>query len=160
MPGVKSAPSDAWPASPAPSRGRHAALSRKLRRTLAVAIAITGTLGLCAGVAGLVWANQTGRPAAPVGHFAITPIPKGHYAAVPHATEGTAVARPVSLDIPAIGVQTRLIHLGLTSAGTMQVPTTTSVAGWYTGSPRPGATGAAVIVGHIDSVSGPGIFFR
>jgi sortase (surface protein transpeptidase) len=111
-------------------------------------------------VAGLVWANQTDRPATPVGHFAITPIPKGHYAAVPQATEGTEVARPVSLDIPAIGVQTRLIHLGLTSAGTMQVPTTTSVAGWYTGSPRPGDIGSSIIIGHIDSLQGPGIFYR
>jgi hypothetical protein len=36
----------------------------------------------------------------------------------------------------------------------------TSVAGWYTGSSRPGATGPAVIDGHIDSYAGPGIFFR
>jgi hypothetical protein len=34
------------------------------------------------------------------------------------------------------------------------------VAGWYTGSPRPGAIGSAIIVGHVDSVSGPGVFFR
>ena len=43
---------------------------------------------------------------------------------------------------------------------TLQVPPTTSVAGWYTGSPRPGELGAAVIAGHVDSVSGPGVFFR
>jgi LPXTG-site transpeptidase (sortase) family protein len=40
------------------------------------------------------------------------------------------------------------------------VPSTTSVAGWYTGSPRPGETGAAVIAGHIDSYAGPGVFYR
>jgi LPXTG-site transpeptidase (sortase) family protein len=34
------------------------------------------------------------------------------------------------------------------------------VAGWYTGSPRPGAVGSAVIAGHIDSKAGPGVFFR
>jgi hypothetical protein len=34
------------------------------------------------------------------------------------------------------------------------------VAGWFTGSPRPGELGAAVIAGHVDSVRGPGIFFR
>jgi sortase (surface protein transpeptidase) len=70
------------------------------------------------------------------------------------------VPRPTALVIPAIGVRTRLIHLGLTSAGTLQVPSSTAVAGWYTGSPRPGETGAAVIAGHIDSYQGPGIFFR
>jgi sortase (surface protein transpeptidase) len=35
-----------------------------------------------------------------------------------------------------------------------------AVAGWYSGSPRPGGTGSAIIAGHIDSVSGPGVFFR
>jgi sortase (surface protein transpeptidase) len=40
------------------------------------------------------------------------------------------------------------------------VPATTSVAGWYTRSPRPGAVGPAIILGHIDSDQGPGVFFR
>src|ERR1022692_3868897 len=53
-----------------------------------------------------------------------------------------------------------LIRLGLQSDGALQVPSTTSVAGWYTGSPRPGAIGSAIIVGHIDSDSGPGVFYR
>jgi Sortase domain len=34
------------------------------------------------------------------------------------------------------------------------------VAGWYAGSPRPGAIGSSVIVGHVDSRLGPGVFFR
>ena len=76
------------------------------------------------------------------------------------AENSRPIAAPVSLDIPAIGVQTRLVHLGLTAAGALQVPPTAAVAGWYTGSPRPGAIGAAVIAGHIDSAQGPGVFFR
>jgi hypothetical protein len=70
------------------------------------------------------------------------------------------VARPVGLVIPAIGVSTRLITLGLTAAGALQVPPVTTVAGWYTGSPRPGAVGAAVIAGHVDSYLGPAVFYR
>jgi LPXTG-site transpeptidase (sortase) family protein len=35
-----------------------------------------------------------------------------------------------------------------------------SVAGWYTGSPRPGAIGSAIIVGHIDNYKESGVFFR
>ena len=54
---------------------------------------------------------------------------------------------------------TPLIQLGLTASGALQVPPTASIAGWYTGSPRPGATGSAVIAGHIDSYLGPGVFF-
>jgi sortase (surface protein transpeptidase) len=40
------------------------------------------------------------------------------------------------------------------------VPSSTTVAGWYTGSPRPGSIGSAIIVGHIDSETGPGVFYR
>jgi sortase (surface protein transpeptidase) len=57
-------------------------------------------------------------------------------------------------------VQTSLVDLGLSADGTLQVPASTAVAGWYTGSPRPGAVGSAVIAGHIDSKAGPGVFFR
>jgi len=46
--------------------------------------------------------------------------------------------------------------------GTMQVPplSSASVAGWFTGSPRPGAVGSAIIVGHIDSEGAPAVFYR
>jgi sortase (surface protein transpeptidase) len=87
------------------------------------------------------------------------PAPRGIFAAPPvHA--GRRVSRPVALEIPAIGVRTSLVTLGRTPQGTLQVPSSTSVAGWYTASPRPGEIGSAVIVGHIDSTIGPGVFFR
>ena len=71
-----------------------------------------------------------------------------------------SVARPAWVSVPAIGIKkTKLIHLGLTKSGALQVPHSTTVAGWFTGSPRPGAVGSAVIAGHVDSKTGPGIFF-
>jgi len=91
---------------------------------------------------------------------AALPAPTGPIVAPPQSAAPTPVAAPVSLTIPLIGVQTQLITLGLTSTGALQVPSTTSVAGWYTGSPRPGAIGPAIIVGHIDSFTGPGVFYR
>ena len=70
------------------------------------------------------------------------------------------MAKPVWVSVPAIGIKkTSLIHLGLTKSGALQVPDVTTVAGWFTGGPRPGATGSAVIAGHVDSKTGPGIFF-
>lgn len=114
-------------------------------------------LGVAAG--GLAWAAHTGRAATPVGHAPFVPVPAGHWAAAPPA-KVTAVPAPTALEIPKIGISTRLIRLGLTSAGALQVPSSTAVAGWFTGSPRPGATGSSVIAGHIDSYLGPGIFFR
>jgi Sortase domain len=132
-----------------------------IARPAAVLIALAGIIVACAGAAGLAWAVESHHPVVPVaGKPAILPIPAGHWAAVPSAKAGRPVALPVSLQIPAIGVRTRLVRLGLTTSGALAVPPTAAVAGWYTGSPRPGATGAAVIAGHIDSVSGPGIFYR
>jgi sortase (surface protein transpeptidase) len=130
-----------------------------LRRPWAAPALAAGLALLCGAAGGLAWASQTGRPPAPAGRTPHVPVPHGHWAAAPLASaEQSAV--PVSLAIPAIGVETPLIRLGLTAAGALQVPTSTRVAGWYTGSPRPGQTGAAVIAGHVDSRAGPGVFFR
>ncbi|HEY2519211.1 MAG TPA: class F sortase [Streptosporangiaceae bacterium] len=76
------------------------------------------------------------------------------------AAASAPVAAPVALTIPAIEVSTPLIRLGLTPSGALQVPDRFDVAGWYDRSPRPGAIGPAVIAGHIDSVSGPAVFYR
>ena len=44
--------------------------------------------------------------------------------------------------------------------GTMQVPDDFQVAGWFTGGPQPGQLGPAVIAGHVDSRTGPAVFYR
>lgn len=70
---------------------------------------------------------------------------------------------PVSVDIPAIGVHSNLLHLGLNPDGTIQVPSlyaSPSQAAWYKYSATPGQIGASVIEGHVDTVQGPAVFFR
>jgi len=70
---------------------------------------------------------------------------------------------PVSVDIPAIGVDSKLLHLGVNSDGTMQVPslyTRADDAAWYKYSATPGQIGASVIEGHVDGYHGPAVFFR
>jgi Sortase domain len=71
---------------------------------------------------------------------------------------GTPV--PVRLEIPRIGVSTRLQRLGRASDGTVEVPSEWGVAGWYAEGTRPGDPGSAVILGHVDSKSGPAVFYR
>jgi sortase (surface protein transpeptidase) len=139
--------------------GRHISPLRVVRRPAAVAAAVCGLVVAAAGVTGLALAGQTGRPAAPVSKPAFVPVPPGQQAPAPQP-QIAPVAQPVSLTIPSIGVRSGLVRLGLTSSGALQVPKTVAVAGWYTGSARPGAIGAAVIVGHIDSLTGPGIFYQ
>jgi hypothetical protein len=68
------------------------------------------------------------------------------------------VAPPVRLRIPALNVDAKIEKLGLQRDGTIAVPATTDVAGWYEYGPRPGQPGPAVILGHVDSQAGPGIF--
>jgi sortase (surface protein transpeptidase) len=67
---------------------------------------------------------------------------------------------PTRVAIPSIDVTSTLMSLGLNSDGTVQVPDSFSVAGWYNGSVTPGQLGPTVILGHVDSTAGPGIFFR
>ena len=121
---------------------------------------VFGLVVLALGAAGLVM--LTGHPgqAADREARASVPAPSGSAAPAPGPSPAPAAPPPVSLTIPAIGVHTKLIRLGITTQGTLQVPTVTSVAGWYTGSPRPGEVGSSVIAGHIDSYLGPGIFYR
>jgi sortase (surface protein transpeptidase) len=69
-------------------------------------------------------------------------------------------APPRSIRIPAIGVSARLVALGLNPDRTLEVPRRWADAGWYTGGPRPGQRGPAVIAGHVDSMSGPAVFYR
>lgn len=65
-----------------------------------------------------------------------------------------------TLEIPAIGVSTPLAVLGLNADRTMQVPTNFAMAGWYRYGPVPGQPGPAVVAGHVDSRSGPAVFYR
>jgi hypothetical protein len=70
---------------------------------------------------------------------------------------------PVSMAIPAIGVQSSLLSLGLNANGTLQVPdlaTSADQAAWYKYSVTPGQRGTSVIEGHVDSAVGPAVFYR
>jgi sortase (surface protein transpeptidase) len=69
----------------------------------------------------------------------------------------------VSVRIPAIGVRSGLLRLGLNADGTMQVPplsTAPGEAAWYKYSVTPGQIGVSVIEGHVDGYRGPAVFFR
>jgi LPXTG-site transpeptidase (sortase) family protein len=80
-------------------------------------------------------------------------------AAVP-AARGRQEPRPVRIVIPAIGVSAPVIPLYLNRNGTLQVPKSFSQTGWFVQGPEPGENGPAVIVGHVDSKSGPAVFWR
>jgi sortase (surface protein transpeptidase) len=139
--------------------GGHRGRRRLVRSPVAWAVLLAGLAVAVGGTIGLSrLASKPGEVPRPLAKA--VPAPRGVFAAPPLARARGPVSKPVALAIPAIGVRTPLIRLGRTPQGTLQVPTSTSVAGWYLGSPRPGEIGSSIIVGHIDSYLGPGVFFR
>jgi Sortase domain len=129
-------------------------------RLLAAAMLGAGLLAAGAGAVGLVMAHTSSAPAVrPAARPSPVSVPSGRTVAPVWLSTVQQAPKPVWLTIPAIGVKARIVTLGLNRNGTLQVPGSTKVVGWYTGSPRPGAIGSAIIVGHVDSRSGPGVFY-
>ena len=96
------------------------------------------------------------EPAEPADPWAVTPT-QPLYQPTPVTL---AVADPIRVDIGAIGVSSDLLTLGFQDDGSMEVPKDYDRAGWFAGGPRPGENGPSVIVGHVDSESGPAVFER
>lgn len=69
-------------------------------------------------------------------------------------------SKPVRVRVPSIGIDSTLQPLGLLADGSLQSPSQWQQAGWYDRGTVPGSVGPAVIAGHVDSVSGPAVFFR
>ncbi|TNM64232.1 class F sortase [Streptomyces sp. NP160] len=69
---------------------------------------------------------------------------------------------PVRVSVPRIGVDSTLLPLGIATDGSLQVPDLGEAeqAGWLTTSAVPGRPGPTVIAGHVDSRTGPAVFFR
>jgi len=83
----------------------------------------------------------------------------------PATARGPSLQRslPVAVDIPSIGVHSKLLHLGVNADGSLQVPslvTSADEAAWYKYSATPGEIGSSVIEGHVDSDQGPAVYFR
>jgi sortase (surface protein transpeptidase) len=68
-------------------------------------------------------------------------------------------SQPMTLSIPALGINTAVGTLGLQPDHQVMVPTSAHVVDWYIDGPTPGQIGSAVILGHVDSFRGPGTFF-
>jgi sortase (surface protein transpeptidase) len=69
-------------------------------------------------------------------------------------------ASPRRIRIPAIGVSAPVIPLHLEHGGRMQTPRNFGATGWYEPGREPGEKGPAVIAGHVDSKSGPAVFYK
>lgn len=80
---------------------------------------------------------------------------------LPPAHDPLEPARPQRVDIPSIGVAAPVVPRGLDAAGAIDPPpyTTARTVGWYGAGTQPGAPGASLLVGHVDTKSEPAAFY-
>lgn len=90
-------------------------------------------------------------PSPPPGSQAVAPSPS--------PPPPPPITAPIAVEIPAIRVAAPIDPLGLDRNNALEVPTDFSRVGWYADGARPGADGVAVLEGHVDSRSGPGVFY-
>ena len=128
-------------------RDAAAAASTATLLVAAVALALTG--------AGAVLARRGGS--VPPGADVISGPRAGQ--ATESAPAAAPAGDPLQVRIPAIGVVAPLVPLGTRADGTLEVPRYEE-AGWYAGGSRPGDPGPGVIAAHVDSVTGPAVFYR
>lgn len=68
--------------------------------------------------------------------------------------------KPVTLEIPAIGVTSDVENVGELENGQMGVPEGVDNVGWFEPGTLPGNRGSSVMAGHIDSLTGPAVFYK
>lgn len=67
---------------------------------------------------------------------------------------------PVRLRIPRLGIDAAFeTPLTLLPDGSLNVPGGYDTVGWYGGGAAPGEKGTAAVLGHVDSIRGPAVFF-
>ncbi|MFJ4470967.1 class F sortase [Streptomyces sp. NPDC089424] len=119
-----------------------------------VAIAGVTVFALCAGAWLLTGGDAPPQPSAAEARVGT--------ALRQQAAPGLPPSPPDRIRIPEIRVDAPLMGLGLTRAGSLDVPPAAhkNLAGWYEAGTTPGETGTAIVAGHVDNTEGPAVFFR
>lgn len=146
---------------------------RRPRIGLLLAVGMAAAVAACASGAAVApepdetWARADLIPTftpLPPASPTITPLPSGT-PTVPYATATPdsfeSAGGIVRLEIPAIGVDSKIEYVGRLPNGAMDVPKVPENVAWFTESALPGqpAGRTSVIAGHLDSPLGPAVFF-
>lgn len=120
-------------------------------------IALGFILGLITGA--LVVLNHNVVPKAPPGSVPAPSSVKPSTKAI--ANYSVPPTDPKYISIPAINVdQARVVQLGVTKNNQIATPSNIYDTGWYTGSAKPGQSGAMFIFGHVSSWTANGVFYN
>lgn len=81
---------------------------------------------------------------------------------LPPAARPLGDALPQRLDIPGLRVQAPVVARGLDTHGAIDPPPydQAGLVGWYAAGVKPGAAGAALLVGHVDTETRPAVFYK
>ncbi len=114
---------------------------------IAIALVLVGLFCVSLGIG-----NATG--------FSLSDMFRGPDKPPPRAFPVMEPSRPLTISIPAIGVDAPVRRVGLAEDGSVAVPPLDrhNQAGWFERGPTPGQFGPAMIVGHADTRTGPSIF--
>ncbi|MGN9777959.1 class F sortase [Micromonospora sp. H33] len=143
-------------AGPLPARPRHrwVAAGRRLvpSRNPGVPVLVIGTLMVLI-IAMLGVERVTGMSVLPDRFIAGLRPPPKKFPVLP-------ASPPVAIEIDSIDVAAPVHTVGLAPDGTIAAPDADRAqeAGWYDQGPTPGQYGPAVIVGHVDTTTGPAVF--
>ncbi|MBI1379420.1 MAG: hypothetical protein GC157_18375 [Frankiales bacterium] len=90
------------------------------------------------------------------------PVAVADPASVPILRPPTPAFAPTRLDIPAIGIASRVVPVTVSPDGEIGIPDDPAVLGWWRGGGRPASgVGSVVVVGHVDSATyGTGPLYR
>ncbi|PJN41025.1 class F sortase [Streptomyces sp. CB02959] len=126
-----------------------------------------GALAAAAACAAGGWLIANGTrdtaPPQPSAAQGFTTGPPGAGAATGHpAAPPLPAAEPLRVAVPSLRIDAPLTRLGLAADGSLAPPPEgdRNLAGWYAEGTPPGATGTALIAGHVDTRAGPAVFYR
>ncbi|WP_146206359.1 class F sortase [Streptohalobacillus salinus] len=81
--------------------------------------------------------------------LALTPVRSGPAGVIPHR-----------LTIPSLHIDAAIERVGIAADGKMGVPDDGDNVGWFEKGPQPGASGQAVLAGHVDDQGGAAVFYH
>lgn len=105
--------------------------------------------------------HRLAKSAVPVATLASSIVPATTKPVVTEVAQYiVAPDKPRYLMIPKVGVDARIISVGLDDQGALKTPANIYDTAWFNQSSLPGQTGAMLIDGHVSSWKAHGVFFN